>query len=143
MIVYTVRDKASGRCVGSISLMAIRPEHGAAELGNIWYAPAAQRTKVNTEACHLLLNHCFVHLGYRRLEWKCNSLNAPSHRAALRLGFTFEGTFRQHMIVKGENRDTVWFSMLDHEWPRIAAAQQRWLYGDTPETLGALIARAK
>ncbi len=139
VIAFTVRDSSTQRCLGSISLMNIRAEHGVAELGNIWYAPAAQRTKANTETCFLLLRHCFEKLRYRRMEWKCDARNERSRRAALRLGFTFEGIFRQHMIIKGENRDTAWFAMLDHEWPQIAAAMQRWLYEDDSISLARII----
>lgn len=138
VVAFTVVDAATRRRLGSISLMSIRAEHGVAELGNIWYAPAAQRTKANTEACFLLLRHCFETLRYRRMEWKCDSRNERSRSAALRLGFTFEGIFRQHMIIKGENRDTAWFAMLDHDWPRIRAAMQRWLYGDDSVPLGRM-----
>lgn len=143
VIAYTVRDAERQHCLGSISLMSIRAEHGVAELGNIWYAPAAQRTKTNTEACYLLLRYCFEDLGYRRMEWKCDARNEPSRNAALRLGFTFEGIFRQHMIIKGENRDTAWFAMLDHEWPQIAAAIRKWLYEDDSVSLGRLIAESR
>ncbi|MFN0075568.1 MAG: GNAT family N-acetyltransferase [Prosthecobacter sp.] len=139
VIAFTVRDAHTQCCLGSISLMSIRAEHGVAELGNIWYAPAAQRTKANTEACFMLLRHCFENLRYRRMEWKCDTRNERSRRAALRLGFTFEGIFRQHMIIKGENRDTAWFAMLDHEWPRIGAAMQRWLYEDDSISLARII----
>jgi len=143
VIAYTVRDAERSRCLGSISLMSIRAEHGVAELGNIWYSPSAQRTKANTESCYLLLRYCFEQLGYRRMEWKCDARNEPSRNAALRLGFTFEGIFRQHMIIKGENRDTAWFSMLDHEWPQIATAFHRWLYEDDSISLGRLIAESR
>ena len=138
VIAFTVRDCVSKRCLGSISLMNIRAVHGVAELGNIWYAPGAQRTKANTEACYLLLRHCFEDLHYRRMEWKCDAQNERSQRAARRLGFTFEGIFRQHMIVKGINRDTAWFAMLDHEWPRVGAAIRRWLYEDESVSLREL-----
>lgn len=143
VIAFTVRTTGTGQALGSISLMSIRAEHGVAELGNIWYSPAAQRTKTNTEACYLLLRHCFEDLGYRRMEWKCDARNEPSRNAALRLGFTFEGIFRQHMIIKGENRDTAWFAMLDHEWPQIATAFHRWLYEDDSIPLGRLIAESR
>jgi RimJ/RimL family protein N-acetyltransferase len=139
LIVFTVRDAATGKALGSISLMSIRAEHGVAELGNIWYVPQAQRTKTNTESCYLLLRYCFEELGYRRMEWKCNSRNEPSHNAALRLGFTFEGIFRQHMVVKGESRDTTWFSLLDQEWKTIGSAMQHWLYKDDSISLAQLI----
>ena len=129
-IVFTATDCATGRRVGSISLMRIVPAHGVAELGYIWFAPTAQRTKANTEANYLLLRHCFAELGYRRMEWKCDAANERSQRAARRLGYTFEGVFRQHLIVRGANRDTAWFAMLDHEWPRLGAAMEHWLYVD-------------
>lgn len=137
MIPFTVSDNATGRCIGSISLMRITPAHGVAELGWIWYEAASQRTKANTEANFLLLRHCFAELGYRRMEWKCDAENARSRAAALRLGYSFEGIFRQHMVIKGRNRDTAWFSMLDHEWPRIAAAMEHWLYVDDSQPLAA------
>lgn len=139
VIAFTVRDANTRRCLGSISLMSIRAGHGVAELGWIWYAPSAQHTKANTEACFLLLRHCFETLRYRRMEWKCDARNERSRKAALRLGFTFEGVFRQHMIIKGENRDTAWFAMLDYEWPRVGAAMRRWLYEDDSTPLGTII----
>jgi RimJ/RimL family protein N-acetyltransferase len=135
MISFTVTDNDTGRRIGGISIMRITPAHGVAELGWIWYAPSAQRTKANTEANFLLLRHCFAELGYRRMEWKCDSENVRSRAAALRLGYSFEGIFRQHMVVKGRSRDTAWFSMLDQEWPRVAAAMERWLYTDDPHSL--------
>jgi RimJ/RimL family protein N-acetyltransferase len=143
VLVFVVRNAATQRILGTISLMNIRPAHRVAELGWIWYAPAAQRTKTNTEACYLLLRHCFEDLGYRRMEWKCDARNEPSRNAALRLGFTFEGIFRQHMIIKGENRDTAWFAILDHEWPQIAASMRTWLHEDDSISLGRLIAEGR
>jgi RimJ/RimL family protein N-acetyltransferase len=119
-------DEASGRASGMASFLRIAPADGVIEIGHIWIAPAIQRTRQATEAIFLLMREAFE-LGYRRLEWKCNALNAPSRRAALRFGFTFEGIFRQHMIVKGRNRDTAWFAMLDHEFPAIRAGFERWL----------------
>jgi RimJ/RimL family protein N-acetyltransferase len=119
-------DKASGRASGMASFLRIAPADGVIEIGHIWIVPAIQRTRQATEAIFLLMREAFD-LGYRRLEWKCNALNAPSRRAALRFGFTFEGIFRQHMIVKGRNRDTAWFAMMDHEWPAIRAAFESWL----------------
>jgi RimJ/RimL family protein N-acetyltransferase len=97
------------------------------EIGNVLFTPALQATTAATEAMYLMARHAFEDLGYRRYEWKCNDLNAPSRRAAVRLGFTYEGTFRQHMIVKGRNRDTAWYSMIDTEWPRVKAAFEAWL----------------
>ena len=121
------KSPAPGRPVGMISILRIAPAHGTAELGHIWYGLAAQRTPVNTESVFLLLRHLFDDLGYRRVEWKCNTENARSRAAALRLGFQFEGLFRQHMVVKGRNRDTAWFSMLDADWPARKANFERWL----------------
>ena len=107
--------------------MRIEPAHRVIEVGNILYLPCLQRTVGATEAMYLLARYVFEELGYRRYEWKCDALNAPSRRAALRLGFTFEGIFRQHMIVKEKNRDTAWYSMLDTEWQERKRAFERWL----------------
>jgi len=117
----------SGRAVGIATLMEIRPTMRVCEVGHIVYSPALQRSPLGTEAQYLLARYVFETLGYRRYEWKCNDLNAPSRRAALRYGFVFEGIARQHMIAKGRNRDTAWFSMLDSEWPARKAAFERWL----------------
>jgi RimJ/RimL family protein N-acetyltransferase len=122
-----ILEKSSGDAVGYASYMRIEPAHRVIEVGSILFAPRLQRTVGSTEAMYLMARHVFEDLGYRRYEWKCNALNAPSRRAALRLGFTFEGIFRQHMIIKGRNRDTAWFSMLDTEWPQRKAAFERWL----------------
>jgi RimJ/RimL family protein N-acetyltransferase len=124
---FAILDNASNRAVGMAALMRIEPEHRVIEVGSILYTPALQRTRGASEAMYLLARHVFEELGYRRYEWKCNALNEASRRAALRLGFTFEGVFRQHMIVKGRNRDTAWFSMLDCEWPVRKAGFERWL----------------
>jgi len=124
---YAVVDRRTGAAVGTVSLMETRPAMRVIEMGSIVYAPALQRTPAATEAQYLAAAYVFDTLGYRRYEWKCNALNAPSRRAALRLGFTFEGVFRQHMIVKERNRDTAWFSMLDSEWPARKRAFERWL----------------
>jgi len=117
----------SGQAVGIASLMAIRPEFRVIEVGGIVYSPTLQRTPLATEAQYLLARYAFEDLGYRRYEWKCDALNAASRRAAERLGFAYEGLFRQHMIIKGRNRDTAWFSMLDSEWPARKQAFERWL----------------
>jgi RimJ/RimL family protein N-acetyltransferase len=124
---FTVIDNKTGRALGYQTLMRFDPPHRAIEVGNIMYAPPMQRTIGATEAQYLFAKYVFDTLGYRRYEWKCNALNAPSRRAAERLGFTFEGVFRQHLIVKGRNRDTAWYSMLDSEWPARRAAFERWL----------------
>ncbi len=109
------------------SFMRIAPDHGVIEIGHIWFAPAIQRTRQATEAIYLMARHSFDDLGYRRLEWKCDALNEPSRRAAERFGFTFEGVFRQHLVIKGRNRDTAWFSILNGEWPVISTAFEAWL----------------
>ena len=116
-----------GAAAGYASFMRIEPAHGVIEVGNILLAPSLQRTRAATEAMYLMASHVFDQLGYRRYEWKCNAENAPSRRAALRLGFTFEGIFRQHMVVKDRNRDTAWFAMLDSEWPARKAPLEAWL----------------
>ena len=121
---------------GYAALMRIDATNGVIEVGNILYSPALQRTRAATEAMFLLANHIFDHLGYRRYEWKCNALNEPSRRAALRYGFTFEGIFRQHSVVKRQNRDTAWFSMLDSEWPVRKLAFQAWLDPANFDTAG-------
>ena len=123
---YTVVDRAE-QAVGLIALLEIRPATRAIEVGHIVYSASLQRTPLATEAQYLLARYAFETLGYRRYEWKCDSLNAPSRRAAARFGFTIEGIFRQHMIVKRRNRDTAWYSMLDGEWPVRKAAFERWL----------------
>jgi len=124
---FAILEQPAGRAVGYASLMRIEPAHRVIEVGGILYTPALQRTAGATEAMYLMARHVFEDLGYRRYEWKCDARNQPSRRAALRLGFTFEGIFRQHMIVKGSNRDTAWYSMLDGEWPSRKAAFERWL----------------
>lgn len=116
-----VRDVPTSAPLGMVSFMNIVAEHRRLELGNIWYIPAAQRTSANTETIYLMLRESFEGLGYRRVEWKCDSLNARSKAAAIRLGFSFEGIFHQHYVVKGRNRDTAWFAMLDSDWPAIKA----------------------
>ena len=133
---FTVIDNASGTPVGYQTFLRIDPPNRVIEVGNIMFTPAMQRTAGATEAQYLFAAHVFDDLGYRRYEWKCNDLNAPSRRAALRYGFSFEGVFRQHMIVKGRNRDTAWFSMLDSEWPARRAAFERWLGPDNFDAAG-------
>ena len=118
---------ATGLAEGLASYMRMEPAHGVIEVGYVLFAPSLQRTAAATEAMYLMASHIFDHLGYRRYEWKCNAENRPSRRAAERLGFTFEGIFRQHMIVKGRNRETAWFSMLDSEWPARKRAFEAWL----------------
>lgn len=123
-----VVEQESGRPVGVANLMSNVPAFLRIELGGIWYSPVVQRTQVNLESTYLMLAHCFD-LGYRRVEWKCDSRNERSRRSALRMGFTFEGIQEQHMIIKGQNRDTAWFRMLAHEWPAIRRKLEGMLYG--------------
>ncbi len=124
---FAVVDKASGRVLGRQTLMRIDPAFGVVEIGNICWGPEMARRPAATEAFFLFARHVFDDLGYRRFEWKCNDRNEPSKRAAERFGFSFEGVFRQHMIVKGENRDTAWFSIIDSEWPALRPAFEAWL----------------
>jgi RimJ/RimL family protein N-acetyltransferase len=123
---YAIVDASSGRATGIASYLRIDPEQGACEVGHLAFSPLLQRTPAATEAMYLMMRNVFE-LGYRRYEWKCNALNEPSCRAALRLGFRFEGVFRQAMVSKGRNRDTAWYSIIDSEWPAIAEAYERWL----------------
>jgi RimJ/RimL family protein N-acetyltransferase len=123
---YAIID-AADRAVGYVTLLRIVPEMRVIEVGHVLYSPALQRTPLGTETQYLLARYVFETLGYRRYEWKCDALNAPSRRAALRYGFVYEGTFRQNMIAKGRNRDNAWFSMLDTEWPVRKRNFERWL----------------
>ncbi len=138
---FAIVDRASGKATGFASLMRIEPAHRCIEVGNILFTPALQRTRGATEAMYLLARYVFEDLGYRRYEWKCNALNEPSRRAALRLGFQFEGIFRQHMIVKGANRDTAWFAMLDGEWPARKERFERWLQPSNFDSEGRQLSR--
>jgi RimJ/RimL family protein N-acetyltransferase len=138
------------RPLGMASYLRITPEFGVIEIGHIWFGPPLARTIAATEAIYLLARHAFEDLGYRRLEWKCDSLNAPSRRAAERFGFAFEGVFRKHMIVKGRNRDTAWYAITDEDWPAINRGFQAWLApvnfdpdGGQRRSLGELIAAAR
>ncbi len=124
---YAVVDRATGLAGGMAGYMRIVPDHGVIEIGHIWFAPTLQRTRQATDAIFLLARHAFDDLGYRRLEWKCDSLNALSRRAAERFGFVFEGIFRQHMVVKDRNRDTAWYAITHAEWPLRRAAFEAWL----------------
>ncbi|MCF5653633.1 GNAT family protein [Pseudomonas poae] len=123
---FSVIDRTSGRAQGLISLMSIVPEHGRIEIGHVTFGAPMQRSPKSTEAVYLLARHAFD-LGYRRLEWKCNNANDRSRYAAERLGFSFEGVFRQHSVIKGHNRDTAWFSIIDAQWPKVGAGFKAWL----------------
>ncbi|WP_340119833.1 GNAT family protein [Pelagibius sp. 7325] len=124
---HAIVDSASGKAIGLASYLRIDPAGGVIEVGHINYSPALQRTPAATEAMFLMMARVFDELGYRRYEWKCDALNAPSRKAARRLGFTFEGIFRQATTYKARNRDTAWFSVIDGEWPALKAAFQTWL----------------
>ncbi len=130
---YAVIDRTTGRPGGVASFLRVTPDMGSIEVGHICLSPALQHRTAATEAIALMMGWAFA-AGYRRFEWKCDALNLPSRRAAARLGFSYEGTFRQHMIVKGRNRDTAWFSVIDGEWPGLSAAFDRWL---APENFDA------
>ena len=129
-LTFAIIDRASGEARGLESLMRIDAANGVIEIGHIWLSPRLQRTRQGTEAIYLLSRYVFDELGYRRYEWKCDSLNAGSRRAADRYGFVFEGIFRQHMVIKNRNRDTAWYSITDAEWPLRRAAFEVWLSPD-------------
>lgn len=132
---FALRDTATSRCGGVASYLRIAPEAGSIEVGHICLSPEVARGVVSTEAIFLMMQWAFA-AGYRRYEWKCNAANLTSRRAAQRLGFSFEGVFRQHMITKGRNRDTAWFSILDKEWPALAEAFRAWLSPENFDTGG-------
>jgi RimJ/RimL family protein N-acetyltransferase len=134
-LTWTVFEKSGNIQVGIVALMAIAPDHGRAEIGHVWFTPAVQKSKVNTESQFLLLQHLFDDHSYRRVEWKCNSLNHASRTTAARMGFIYEGRFRQHMFVRGKNRDTDWFAMTDKEWPRCKSNFEKWLYSNEKMSL--------
>jgi RimJ/RimL family protein N-acetyltransferase len=145
-----VIDSASGKAVGTFALMRIDPVNGVIEVGHVVYSPRLKRTRIATEAMFLLMQYVFDELGYRRFEWKCDSLNGPSRAAALRYGFTFEGIFRQAIVYRQRNRDTAWFSVIDSEWPVLRPSYTRWLSdanfdaeGGQVERLADLIARGR
>lgn len=133
---FAIRPRRSGRVEGVASQMRIDEKNGVIEIGHIWLGPGLQQTPAATEALFLLIDEPMSQLGYRRMEWKCNAANAASRAAAVRLGFLYEGTFYQHVIVKGHNRDTAWFSILDHEWPALRANFQTWLAPDNFDDRG-------
>jgi RimJ/RimL family protein N-acetyltransferase len=133
---FTLATRPDERPAGQASYLRITPEFGVIEIGHIWFGVPLQRTTAATEAIYLLARHVFDDLGYRRLEWKCNALNAASRRAAERFGFTFEGVFRNHQVVKGRNRDTAWYAITDDEWPAVRGAFQSWLASDNFDAEG-------
>ena len=136
-LTVAIVEKSTGRALGQQSWMRIRPEHGSIEIGGVYWGLPMARSRLATEALYLFARHAFDDLGYRRFEWKCNNANEPSKAAATRFGFTFEGIFRQDMIIKGESRDTAWFSMIDREWPALRAEYERWLSPDNFDGAGA------
>lgn len=138
--VYAILDP-DGHALGLAALMNVHPEMGVIEIGHIVYSPALQRTRLGTEAQYLLASYAFDTLGYRRYEWKCNALNAASRSAAQRYGFSFEGIFRQHMVVKGRNRDTAWYSIIDREWPVRKVVFEQWLAPENFDKQGRQKAR--
>ncbi len=126
---YAIVDRQTDRAVGIASYLRIKPKAGSIEVGHLVFSPLLQRRPAATEAMYLMLRRAFVELGYRRYEWKCDVLNAASRQAAMRLGFRFEGTFRQANVYKGRDRDTAWFSILDREWQELEPAYKEWLDG--------------
>lgn len=124
---HAILDRANGKAVGFASYLRIDPPVGVIEVGWITYSPLLQRSRIATEAMYLMMARVFDELGYRRYEWKCDALNAPSRRAAERLGFTYDGLFEQATVYKGRNRDTAWFSILDRDWPQLRVAYEAWL----------------
>ncbi len=134
---FAIVDNATREAVGHASYMRITPEHRVIDVGNIFYTPTLMRKRGGTEAMYLMARYVFEDLGYRRYEWKCNALNRLSRRAALRLGFSFEGIFLQHMVQKGRSRDTAWFSMLDSEWASYKPAHETWLSASNFDASGA------
>jgi RimJ/RimL family protein N-acetyltransferase len=124
---FAVIDRATGKACGRQALMRIDAAHGVIEIGSILWGPSIARSRIATEALYLFAKYAFEDLGYRRFEWKCHNGNEPSKKAALRFGFTYEGLFRQHMVAKGANRDTAWFSIIDGEWTALKAAYDSWL----------------
>jgi RimJ/RimL family protein N-acetyltransferase len=137
-LTWTVFENSTNTQVGMVALFAIVPAHGRAEIGDVWFTPRVHKTKVNTESQFLLLRHLFDAHMYRRIEWKCDSLNHASRTTAARMGFIYEGRFRQHMWIKGRNRDTDWFAMTDKEWTRCKDNFEQWLYSDKKTSLMGL-----
>ncbi|MGI9319213.1 MAG: GNAT family N-acetyltransferase [bacterium] len=126
-VFYALRDSKTDQVCGQASLMDIHPANGVIEIGHIWFAPSLQKTSAATEALYLMIKHAMDDLGYRRMQWRCNSLNEGSRAAARRLGFRFEGIFYNHLIFKGKNRDTAWYSILGDEWPEVKSKFEQWL----------------
>ena len=148
MVFWSIVDKSpptpdSPKVLGMISYLNINPTHRSIEIGNVLFSPHLQRSRKSSEAVYLMLKHAFDDLGYRRVEWKCNNLNVPSKRAAIRYGFTYEGLFRKMFVLKGRNRDTAWFAIVDDDWPARKGAFQTWLSEDNFDKQGAQILTLK
>lgn len=133
---FAIIDKSNGGPIGVASYLRIQPANGVVEVGYITFSPALQRTPMATEAMYLMMKRAFAELGYRRYEWKCDALNEPSKRAAERLGFQYDGLFRQALVYKDRNRDTAWYSILDHDWPQVQAKFEVWLAADNFDANG-------
>lgn len=129
-IFYAIRKHETGKICGQASFLDINALNGSIEIGHIWFAPELQRTRAATEALFLMLDHAMSDLGYRRMQWRCNGMNEKSRQGARRLGFRFEGIFYNHLIFKGKNRDTTWYSILDDEWPEVRGIIKAWLAAD-------------
>ncbi len=140
---YAIIDLESGKVAGRQALMRMDVANGSIEIGSIYWGPLLSRKRGATEACYLFMKHAFEDLGYRRFEWKCNDHNAPSKRAAERFGFACEGVFRQHMVIKGESRDTTWFSIIDSEWPALKAGYESWLDSANFDSAGQQLSSLK
>ena len=135
-LAFAILDRSAGAARGIATFMSLVPEHGVIEIGHIWLSPQLQRTRQATEAIFVMSRHAFEALGNRRLEWKCDAANEPSRRAAERFGFVFEGVFRKHRVIKGRNRDTAWYSVIDSEWASRRAAFERWLAAENFDPAG-------
>ena len=142
-VFYAIIDRERETPVGVSAYLRIFPELGSIEVGHLSFAPALQQTPLSTEAMYLMMHRVFEDWGYRRYEWKCDSLNGPSRAAALRLGFRYEGLFRNNLVVKGRNRDTAWFSITDQEWPEIRVAMEAWLEGGNFDAAGRQLKRLR
>ena len=134
---FALVERASGEARGMASYLRITPAHGVIEIGHIWFSPGLQRSAAATEAIHLMIAHAFDGLGYRRVEWKCNALNEGSRRAAKRFGFRYEGTFYRHQVVRGCNRDTAWYALIEEDWPAVRTAFRSWLEPENFDGSGA------
>ncbi|GAC92629.1 acetyltransferase [Pseudozyma hubeiensis SY62] len=143
MMFWTIFDKSTRQILGLISYLNIVPSHRSIEVGNVMFSSLLQRSRKSSEVVYLMIKHAFETLGYRRVEWKCNNLNGPSKRAAIRYGFTYEGFFRKHFVLKGRSRDTTWFAIVDEDWPIRKQALEAWLSEDNFDQEGKQIMTLK